>query len=83
MRVKDLIDLLQKQDPNWTVILHTEDGYPLFDVAENLTPGVFSITDYGNDFLPFEFKKVYPYDKMAVLIATKAAPVSPITEKMV
>ena len=81
MKVAELIELLQRQDPKWEVILHSEEGYPLFLEAYKIIPGVFSVTAYGNDFMPYEIKTVYPYEKMAVLIKPREGQVDHPTAK--
>lgn len=54
MKVADLLKLLSTQDPEAEIVLRGDVPYPTYALVKSIVPGNFKISDYGNDFLPYE-----------------------------
>ena len=51
MKVRELKDILEGYDESSDVVIETENGFAFLD---KVVPGIFTITNYGNDFHPWE-----------------------------
>lgn len=74
MKVRDLIQFLKDINPEAEVVIKREVesyGYGKLDI---LRVGIFSETDYGNDFFPGEDMIVQPSEVKAVCFLAKEDP---------
>ena len=52
MKVKDLIKLLKEFNPHTQVIISRDVDSSGYGKIKDIITGVYTITDYGNDFFP-------------------------------
>lgn len=54
MKIKDLIDILTKFNPEAEVVIHKDVDEYGYSHLTNIIPGIFKLTDYGGDFFPHQ-----------------------------
>lgn len=65
MLVSELIDILKTYKQDAEVVMKTEEG---FMFAAEAIDGVFALTDYGNDFYPYDVMCVRAHEERAVCL---------------
>lgn len=54
MKVRDLIDILQSYPAEAEVVISKDVDEFGWAHVDKIIPGVFKLTEYGNDFFPYE-----------------------------
>jgi hypothetical protein len=52
MKVKDLIEFLSRCPQDADIVIEKDIDENGFDYLDHIIPGIFELTDYGNDFYP-------------------------------
>lgn len=68
MKVSNLIELLEKYNPEAEIIVHRDCQNYGFGFIDKIITGVFELTDFGNDFVPDQAIIVNPAQVRAVCI---------------
>lgn len=68
MKVKNLIEILQKFNPEAEVIIHRDCQNYGYGFIDKIKTGVFELTEYGNDFWPDQDMVVSPAQVRSICI---------------
>lgn len=81
MKVKDLLALLTKLNPEAEVIIHRDCQNYGFGFIDRVRTGVFEKTDYGNDFYPDQEMIIHPAQVKSICIFPEDNPQEPTALK--
>lgn len=68
MKVHQLLDLLQKLNPEADIIIHRDCQNYGFGIIDKIETGVFEPTEYGNEFWPDQKLVVNPAQVRSVCL---------------